>query len=63
MDWRAEDSTMTLAVCEMLPSLAVIVADPADCPVACPADVIEATSGADVLQVTTLLMFCVVLSL
>ena len=63
MDCSAEDSTMTLAVLAMLPSVAVIVAEPADCPVAWPADVIDVTRGSDVLQITTLVMFWVVPSL
>ena len=60
---NAEDSTTTFEVLEVEPSCALMVVEPADCPVACPATEIEATAGFKELQVTTLLMFCVLPSL
>ena len=59
IDCRAEVDTITVPVPEIDPCWAVTVAMPADCPVAVPEEVIESTLLSDVLQVTTLLRFCV----
>ena len=60
---KAEASTTTFAVPEIDPKSALIVACPADWPVAWPVKVMEAIVAAELLQVTTLLMFCMLPSL
>lgn len=56
IDCNIEDSTTMLEVLEMAPSVAVIMADPADCPVACPEPMIVTTCVLEELHVTVLLM-------